>query len=137
MAVRNVRFGLIPWSRNAQRQGMFREAALTLLQGPQFSSWEFCHIGRPHRIAALAIGTLKSSATDVLAEQVLHGLAALGADRGRGIFRHVAHADRGESTTELTVTGNCRGWAVMGGLIIGFVFKARQGDQGFKQASGA
>src|SRR4051794_26684928 len=96
-------------SHKCQKSDRIRDAVLASLQGPQFSLEEFCHIGRPHRVAALAIGTLKPSTTDILTEQELHRFAAFGADRGRGILWHDAHADKGESI-ELTVTGNCRGW---------------------------
>jgi hypothetical protein len=81
-----------------------------LLQSSQVASQELCDIGRPQWIVALAIEALKLPASDVLAEQESHWLAALCADGGRGVFRHDAHAGSGASVTGLTVTDYCLDW---------------------------
>ena len=67
------------------------EAEAALLQWPQFCSQELCHLGQPHRVVASAIETLEFPAADILAQQELHGLAALHADRSWGIFGHQVH----------------------------------------------
>jgi hypothetical protein len=66
------------------------------IQRSQFTTKKLCDIGRPKRIAAVAIDTTEFTSAS-FDKHEFHRLVALRADRRRGVFRHDAHARSGAS----------------------------------------
>jgi hypothetical protein len=65
-------------------------------QRSQSTTKKLCDIGRPKRIAAVAIDTTEFTSAS-FDKHEFHRLVALRADRRRGVFRHNAHAGSGAS----------------------------------------
>jgi hypothetical protein len=77
-----------------------------LLWRPQAALEEFCHFRSFQRVRNFAIYAAEFTAAG-FDQNETHGLAALRARRGRGIFRHWMLTELGGSAT-LSVTDTCR-----------------------------